>query len=291
MSAFVRTHRLALVAVVALTAPAFAQAPKGLPAGTTVEKDVSYGPHERNKLDVFVPKSDAPLPLIIWVHGGGWEGGSKESNPVIPLLGKGFAVASINYRYSKQAPFPAQIHDCKAAVRFLRANAKKYNLDPDRFGAWGASAGGHLVALLGTTGDVKELEGDVGTKGVSSRVQAVCDWFGPTDLIKLSPPVAQNNPVTRLLGGDTGEKAALAKQANPITHCTKDSCPFLILHGDKDTLVPVSQSELLHEALKKCGVASTLIVVAGAGHSGAVAGNGNSDKIAAFFERHLKTTK
>jgi acetyl esterase/lipase len=203
-------------------------------------------------------------------------------------LGKGFAVAGINYRLSKHAPFPAQLHDCKAAVRFLRSNAKKYDLDPDRFGAWGASAGGHLVALLGTTGDVKELEGDVGTKDGSSRVQCVCNWFGPTDLIRLSPPPAKNNPVTRLLGGTTGEKKDLAVKGNPITHCTKDDAPCLILHGDKDTLVPVSQSELFHDALKKVGDESTLIVVAGAGHSGAVAGNGNSEKIAAFFEKHLK---
>lgn len=291
MTLFARPLWLAVAGVIGLAAPLCAQAPKGLPAGTRVEKNVAYGPHERNKLDVFVPSSDAPLPLVIWVHGGGWEGGSKENNPAISLLGKGFAVASINYRFSKQAPFPAQIHDCKAAVRFLRANAKTYNLDPDRFGAWGASAGGHLVALLGTSGNVKNLEGDVGTKGVSSKVQAVCDWFGPTDLIKLSPPVAKNNPVTRLLGGDTGEKADLAKLANPITHCTKETCPVLILHGDKDSLVPLSQSELLHDALTKAGVESTLIVVPGVGHSGAVAGNGNAEKIAAFFEKHLKPKK
>src|SRR5437868_4772034 len=156
-----------------------------VPAGTKAHRDLEYvaNGHERNKLDLFVPESaDGPLPLIIWVHGGGWQAGSKDGCP--PLRGghtqRGYAVASINYRLSGHAPFPAQIEDCKAAIRWLRAHAKEYNLDPKRFGVWGSSAGGHLVALLGTSGDVKEF--DVGANlDQSSRVQAVCDYFGPTD--------------------------------------------------------------------------------------------------------------
>ena len=140
-------------------ANSFAQAPK-LPEGAVAEKNLAYGEHERQKLDVFVPKGDGPFPLVVWVHGGAWEAGSKDGNPAAVLMDRGFAVASINYRYSKQAVFPAQINDCKAAIRWLRANAKKYKIDADHIGVMGASAGGHLVALLGTSGGVKELEGD-----------------------------------------------------------------------------------------------------------------------------------
>jgi len=154
--------------------------------GPIVYRDLSYVPngHERQKLDLFVPKEGKNLPLIIRIHGGAWLGGSKEGEWPNDYLRFGYAVARINYRLSQHAIFPAQIEDCKAAVRYLRANARKYNLDPNRFGVWGASAGGHLVALLGTTGDVKEF--DVGENlSVSSRVQAVADYFGPTDFLHI----------------------------------------------------------------------------------------------------------
>lgn len=270
-----------------------AQAPKELPTGTKVDRDLAYGEHERQKFDLYVPKSETPLPLIIWIHGGGWEGGSKDNNPMMLLLAKGYAIAGINYRYSKQAPFPAQIHDCKAAIRFLRANAKKHNLDTDHFGVCGASAGGHLVALLGTSDGVKELEGDGGNPKESSRVQAVCDWFGPTDLLKLSPAGGSPNAVTRLIGGDLGVKKDLTASANPITHIAKDGAPFLIIHGDKDRLVPLSQSELLHEALKKAGVETELLIFKGAGHGDQefrtqITTTENRDKTVKFFDKHLK---
>jgi acetyl esterase/lipase len=260
-----------------------------LPDGTKVERDLAYGSHERQKLDVYGPRGDGPFPLVIWVHGGAWEGGSKDGGgPVIPLLSHGYAVASTNYRLSKHEVFPAQIHDVKAAVRFLRANAKKYHLDSDRFGACGASAGGHLVALLATSGGVKELEGDGGNKDVSSKVSAVIDFFGPTDLARLSPPAAKSNPVTRLLGGTTGDKKDLATLANPITHVTKDDPPILIVHGNEDNLVPASQSELLHEALKKAGVDSTLIIVRGAGHGSGIFVPERMNDYVGFFDKHLK---
>ena len=265
-----------------------ASAQAKLPEGVTVEKDLAYGDHEREKLDLYVPKGDGPFPLALWVHGGGWTGGSKEGNPFMHMLAKGYAVASTNYRFSQQAIFPAQIYDVKGAVRFLRANAKKYKLDPDHFGVGGASAGGHLVALLGTSGNVKELEGDVGNKGVSSRVQCVVDIFGPTDLAKLSPATDAKSPINKLLGGSTEEKKELAALANPITHIDKDCPPFLILHGDSDKLVLLSQSEMLQEALTKAKIPSELIVVKGAGHDGKVAGGENAVKIAAFFDKHLK---
>jgi acetyl esterase/lipase len=295
---------LVLAALLGLTAVPGARSqtpgPK-LPEGTREFRDLRYGPHaERNTLDLFVPKSDAPLPLIVWVHGGAWQGGSKSgNNPALAYLSRGYAVAAINYRLSQHATFPAQIHDCKAAVRLLRANAKKYNLTPDAFGVWGASAGGHLVALLGTGGDVKELEGDVGEHtGVSSRVQAVCDFFGPTDLTRMAAqttvkgPIdhdSPNAPEAKLIGGPVQENKEKAARANPITYVSKDDPPFLIVHGDKDPLVPLGQSEILLDALKKAGVEAELVIIKDGGHGGAGFNTReNQDRIAAFFDKHLR---
>ncbi len=274
-----------------------------VPEGTLAEFDVEYGPHGvGNQLDLYVPKADAPLPLVIWIHGGGWEGGNKENPPGLNLLNKGYALASLNYRLSQEAEYPAQIEDCKAAVRFLRANAKKYNIDPDHFGVWGASAGGHLVALLGTTGEVKELEGDGPNKDASSAVQCVVDFFGPTDMLQMKAQAdAQtdvkfllnadlaDSPVGHLFGGPVQEHKDLAEQANPIHFVAKNAAPFLIMHGDKDTLVPLAQSKTLDEALKKAGVESTLVVIEGNGHGGpGFSSPENIQKIQDFLDKHLK---
>ncbi len=282
--------------VVVLTSTSLAQGPQAkLPPGTKVFRDLEYvkGGHERQRLDLYVPEgSVAPLPVIVWVHGGAWFAGSKQGvGPALPFAGKGYAVASINYRLSQHARFPAQIEDCKAAIRWLRASAKTYNIDPDHFGAWGASAGGHLVALLGTSGDVKELEGTEGTPDQSSRVQAVVDWFGPTDFTKMGGGHDQpNSPEARLLGGPVQENKHKAARANPITYITKDDPPFLILHGDRDATVPFNQSELLFAALKKAGVDVTFQPVKGAGHDGReFASDENRELVEAFFDKHLKT--
>ncbi|MBV9122601.1 MAG: alpha/beta hydrolase fold domain-containing protein [Planctomycetes bacterium] len=259
-----------------------------LPPGVKMLRDLAYVPdgHERHLLDLYLPeKADGPLPLIVWIHGGGWQAGNKDHPPGLPLVSKGYALASINYRLSQHAKFPAQIEDCKAAIRWLRANASKYHLDPKRIGVWGASAGGHLVALLGTTGGVKALEGDEGNLKESSRVQAVVDWFGPTDFMHLKTQGAQS-PVTALLGGSPEVDPEKAREASPITYVGKDDPPFLIMHGDKDPLVPLKQSQELYQALKKAGVDATLEVIPGAGH-----GFGGPDinrKVEEFFDKHLK---
>lgn len=265
-----------------------------MPPGTKVEKNIAYGAHERNQLDLYLPPGDGPFPLLVWIHGGAWRFGSKDNNVFgLAQLSKGFAVASINYRFTNQAIYPAQIHDCKGAIRFLRANAKKYKLDGDHIGASGASAGGHLVALLGTTGGIKELEGAVGGNlDVSSRVQAVCDIFGPTDigLMGDSPGFPkETHPIRQLLGGTVDEKKELCAQCSPIKFVTKDDAPCIMLHGTKDPLVAVEQSQLFHDALKKGGVESTLIVVEGAGHDSKVFTPDALKKVDAFFEKHLKT--
>jgi acetyl esterase/lipase len=277
MKRFLYCASALLVAALAATSQAqlpFVPRAAGIPENCKVEKDLAYGSHERNRLDLYVPKSTTPLPLVIWIHGGGWEHGSKDGGgPSLDLLRKGFAVASINYRLSQQAVFPAQIDDCKAAVRWLRANAKDFNLDPDHFGAWGASAGGHLVALLGTTDDTAFPTRDCAKKA-SSSVQAVCDWFGPTDFLHWgdltvdSPLANRPSQISKLFGGTVPEKQDLARKASPVTYVSKTCAPFLIFHGDKDPLVPLQQSEELNDALKKAGVDSTLHVIKGGVHGG-----------------------
>jgi len=225
-------------------------------------------------LDLYLPeKTDKPLPLIIWIHGGAWKAGSKDGrSPALPFLHDGYAVAHVGYRLSQEAVFPAQINDCKAAVRWLRANAKKYNLDPNRFVAWGASAGGHLAALVGTSGDVKELEGTVNDLKESSRVQGAIDWFGPADLPRMGEAEsdvrhnAPDSPESKLIGGPILENQDKAVKASPVTYASKDDPPFLVMHGDHDREVPFQQSELLVAALKKAGVDVTFIPMKGAGH-------------------------
>lgn len=286
---------ISLATLIALASSSLAQRPQTkVPEGTKVYRNLEYVPggHERQRLDLYVPGSaTGPVPVIVWVHGGAWLTGSKDgAGPALPFVGKGYAVASINYRLSQHARFPAQIEDCKAAIRWLRANAKTYNLDPGHFGAWGASAGGHLVALLGTSGDVKDLEGNDGSPDQSSRVQAVVDWFGPTDVTKMGGSHDEPaSPEAKLLGGPVQENKDKAARANPITYISKDDPPFLIMHGDKDTTVPFGQSELLLEALKKAGVDATLTPIKGAGHGGRqFSSDDNRKLIEEFFDKHLK---
>jgi acetyl esterase/lipase len=282
-------------------APAPAQErPLEVPPGVKVVRDVEYGRGGGRGLRLHLVQpadiSNTPRPLIVWVHGGAWMAGSKEEGVrrLAPYVRRGYVGATIEYRLSGEAIFPAQIEDCKAAIRFLRANAAEYGIDPDRIGVWGSSAGGHLVALLGTTGDVPPLVGQGGHPEESSRVQAVCDFFGPTDfLAMIGPPsridhASPNAPEARLLGGPITERKEAVAQANPITYITPDDPPFLILHGDQDDVVPINQSELLAEALKKAGVEVTYHVVAGAGHG--FGGPEIDAMVTAFFDKHLKAS-
>jgi acetyl esterase/lipase len=216
------------------------------------------------------------------------------------LLAHGYAVASTDYRWSSEAIFPAQIHDVKAAVRFLRANAAHFELDPDRFGIWGESAGGFLAALLGTTSVQGELEGDDGVTGVSSCVQAVVDLYGPTDLLRrkaqtpagAQDPEAPDSSSARLLGGPPSRHPERARQANPITYITRGVPPFLIIHGDADPLVPFGQSELLVSALRNIGAPVEFIIVRGGGHGGDAFQDGDIfAAIRGFFDRTLALTQ
>jgi acetyl esterase/lipase len=287
---------LALILSVAVAEQAVQSTPPQASEGPVVHRDLPYvtNGHERQKLDLYLPKAQGKLPLIIRIHGGAWLAGSKEMEGPEDFVRNGYAVASINYRLSQHAIFPAQIQDCKAAVRYLRANAQKYNLDPNRFGVWGPSAGGHLAALLGTTGDVNEF--DVGENlSVSSRVQAVVDYFGPTDFLQMEehrlPDGMHHNtpdsPESKLIGGNIQDNPEKAARANPITYVTKDDPPFLIIHGDKDPLVPHHQSELLEAALKKANVPVIFYTVKDGGHG--FFKDPNVPRLTKeFFEKHLK---
>ena len=270
-----------------------------LPPDVQVFRDLQYGKHgDANKLDLYLPKNmQAKTPLIIWIHGGGWRQGSKDAWPAIALADKGYAVASINYRLSDEDKFPAQIDDCKTAVRWLRENAKQYNLDPDHFGAWGQSAGGHLAALLGTSSNSQEPKGfQVEHAGTGSRIQAVCDWCGPTDLKQFAkfgasqagkPKDLPNQIVTELLGGSVERNNIQAEKANPITFVSDKSPPFLIMHGNSDKLVPLEQSKLLEQALRKAGAKVELHVLPGVGHE-PFKGNTNMRLVEKFFDKALR---
>ena len=214
---------------------------------------------------------------------------------------RGYALVDVEYRLSHEALFPAQVQDCKAAIRWIRANAGKYGLDPERIGVAGRSAGGHLSAFLGTTGNIDEFNTEANAK-YSSRVQAVCDLWGPTDLLQMDAHNLEGarwihddpgSPESRLVGGALQEEPfrSLAAKANPVKYVTKDAPPFLIVHGDSDLSVPPHQSQLLYDALKKAGVEATLRFVKGGGH-GLRDGDMSDEELfktmADFFDRHLK---
>jgi len=253
--------------------------PSSMPAGQTasvatpaaLQVDLTYCTTTdgvKLTMDLYQPKQiGAPAPVVLYVHGGGWTGGDKSDGAGLlfkeALVLRGFAMAAINYRLGPKYVFPAQIEDVKCAVRHLRANASKYNLDPERIGAIGGSAGGHLVALLGVAD--KEAGWDVGEySDQSSRVQAVVDMFGPIDLKKM----AEGSPrryMLQLFGATSIDDPALATYS-PLTYLTKDDPPFLILHGDKDEMVPLEQSQILYDRLKETGIPAEMVVVKNAGH-------------------------
>ena len=279
-----------------------------VPEGLKLVKDIAYvkDGHNRQKLDLYLPDTHAKgvdgqenvkgLPVIVWVHGGGWRGGSRFPCPAAKFGLEGYAIASIGYRLTDAATFPAQIEDCKAAIAYLRSNSMKFGLDSTKFGVWGSSAGGHLVALLGTSSDTDLLNGEGNLDAKQCAVQAVCDYYGPTDLLLMqsqSGPKsrinhdAKNSPESLLVGGSLQEHPEKARAANPITYVSPQDPPFLIVHGDEDPLVPHQQSQLLHNALRKAGVESKLVLVKEGGH-GPFRKPEQLERVLKFFDRHLK---
>jgi acetyl esterase/lipase len=222
------------------------------------------------KLDLAMPKDDVGrLPAIVCIHGGGWVGGDrKQMKQTIETLAEhGYVGISPDYRLAPRDRFPAPIEDCKAAVRWLRANAATYHVDPQRIGVVGFSAGGHLACLLGVTAKEDGMEGEGGNADQSSAVQAVVSFFGPTDLAQaVWSKEAQAKNLIPLLGGTPEEKAEAYRKASPMTYTGKSATPFLFLHGTEDRIVPFQQSQQLAEKLQRAGVSARVVPVVGEGH-------------------------
>lgn len=269
-------------------------------AGVKITRDIPYADENipRQKLDIAVPEkpsTDKPLPVIVLIHGGGWQGGTHGPflNRAVPLVRTGdFAAVSLGYRLTDVASWPTQIHDCQAGLRWVKANAEKYNWDPDKIVVWGSSAGGHLVAMLGVSADVPELDGKLGPHADQSlKVAGVIDFFGPANMLTMGdgPGFERHNspdsPESKLLGGTAKENVEVAKSASPQFHIAKGDAPILILHGTKDSTVPFQQSVDFHEALTKAGVDSTLVAVEGAGHG--FAGQEVNERVEAFLSKVL----
>ncbi len=278
-----------------------AQARPQPPADVEVVPNVTYLTVDGRalRMNIARPKTppDEPMPVVVFIHGGAWRAGDADPSRNYPLAQRGYFTASIEYRLSQEALFPAQIHDCKAAIRWIRKYAKELNIDPDRIGVWGSSAGGHLVALLGTSIGVQALEGP-GNAGYSSAVQCVVDMFGPSDLPAMVGKPSNIDrtrpdcPEAQLIGGLISDNLDKAKAASPVTYVDGNEPPFLILHGTEDPTVPFNQSEILDEALRKVGADVTFVPVKGAGHGffgpTIEPGAAEIDKmIAEFFDRHL----
>lgn len=243
----------------------------------SLTSDIAYGPDALHTLDLYRPDGDASVPVVLYLHGGAWKEGDKTADSKERLeafASFGVAVASANYRLVPDATYPAQIHDAKAALRWLRANGAAHGLDTDRIAVWGASAGAYLASMVGVTNGDPTWEGEVGGhRGVDSSVVAVVDWFGQTDLVSnatrswleeklLAPPVE----LGFLAVADESGWEAAAREASPLHRVSSTTPAFLVVHGDRDRVTPISESAALHDALVRAGAESTFITLGGAGH-------------------------
>jgi acetyl esterase/lipase len=247
-------------------------------------------------LDLYLPEAGMkPVGLIVWVHGGAWRSGSRASVDLVGMTARGWAVASVDYRLSPVAKFPAQVHDIKAAVRYLRAHAAEHGYPPSRFVIAGSSAGGHLAALVGVTNGHRELEGDVGSeRQVSSDVQAIINLYGASNLTSIldqSTPHGLSVRVPALdlfLGGQPATVPDLAKLASPVLHVAASDPPLLMLHGDQDHQMPINQSHELEGAYEKLRLPVRLVVMHGSGHGGpAFTALPSLELIDSFLRQHL----
>jgi acetyl esterase/lipase len=307
-----RIRRPVLLAVAAALplGVALATCAPSLPAPDHAE--VAYAPLSASqRLDLYLPEGPGPFPLVINIHGGGfWQGDKEMLSPELleALRARGIAVATINYRLTTEARFPAAIEDAKAAVRFLRANAARYRLDPRRFVVFGQSAGGNLAALIGTTGNTDAFNNPaLGNPGVSAEVNAVIDWFGAHDFLQMDPQAraqgcppnhdAANSFESQYLGAPIRSVPDKVSATNPITYVDAADPPFLLQVGGADCLVPVGQTTILAQALKKAGVPVALDMFEGTGHgdtsfwSPVFVGDANVERVADFAEAQLRKAR
>ncbi|MFD0689670.1 alpha/beta hydrolase [Actinomadura fibrosa] len=266
-----------------------------------IESDIEFAVAQGTplKLDIYRPDGPAPVPVVLYLHGGGWQVGDKTDGAderLRAIAQYGIAVASADYRFAAEATYPAQVHDVKAAVRWLRAHGHEHGLAVGRIGVWGASAGAYLASMVGLTAKDAELEGAVGGNlDQSSAVDVVVHWFGQSDLLAnsrrtwlekeiLNPPF--EGPLLGL--DDVAADPELARAASPLNRVTGDAPPFLIVHGDRDRVAPAAESLALHDALVRAGAESTMVLLGGAGHEGAEFDRPDHLRLtAAFLLSHL----
>jgi acetyl esterase/lipase len=287
----IRSKLLPVGALWLLASPALAQ------TASSVQADIPYAVStsgETLRLDLYLPEAGAPL--LVWLHGGAWEAGNKSAMPLAPIIERGFAVASLDFSPASKARFPGQIHEIKAAIRFLRGQAQRYGYDARRIAIAGASSGAHLAAVVGTSNGHAELEGTLGEhRGESSDVQAILSYFAATNLTTI---LAQSTPIglnirepalIRLLGATPKEAEPLARLASPVFQVDAGDPPLLLLHGDQDPQMPINQSHELEGAYEKAGLEVELIVVHGAAHGGdAFYSPANVERAAQFLDATLR---
>ncbi|MBC8125892.1 MAG: alpha/beta hydrolase fold domain-containing protein [Gloeobacteraceae cyanobacterium ES-bin-144] len=279
--------------------------PQKLPDTVKATLDIPYADtaNPAQRLDLYLPvkrASDKPLPVIVFIHGGAWKAGKKADGraSLLPFLTSGeYAAASVEYRLSQEAKWPAQIEDCKAAIRWLKAHAGEHGLDAEKIAVWGTSAGGHLVAMLGVSGGVKELEGTLGKHlDQSSRVTCVADYFGPANLLTMADfpsKIAHNDadsPESLLIGGALQENKDRARSASPVTYVTSDDAPVFIAHGTADRLVPFNQSEVFAATLTAAKVPVYPQTIESGGHGGFEGPRLNA-RLKVFFDHYLRGAK
>ncbi|NWJ50423.1 MAG: alpha/beta hydrolase [Bacteroidetes bacterium] len=272
--------------------------------GTTYTNIVYAATSSAEKMDIYLPSGSGPFPVVVLIHGGAFLMGDKsdEAADAAVLVANGYAAVSVNYRLSGEAQFPAQIQDCKAAVRFLRANSTKYKLNPDKIASWGGSAGGNLSALLGTSGGISELEGaELGNSTFSSKVLASVDWFGPINFLTMDAEAsalgftistnAANSPESLMMGAAVQTIPTQVAKANPTTYITSDDAAFFIQVGDLDRNIPYTQSKNFYNALVTVKGSSTVSfeLIAGAAHGGSLfTTTANYAKVISFLNSYLK---
>ena len=283
---------LALVLFVA--APALAQKDPPVPDTVVFEKNIEYtNPDNQHlQLNIAKPKGNGPFPAVLLIHGGGFRAGSREgyNSQIIRLAEHGYVAATVSYRLAPKYQFPAAIHDTKAAVRWLRANAKTHHIDPDRIGVTGGSAGGHLAQFLAVTAGVKEFEGDGGNPDQSSAVKCVVNVYGPSDFTKSYGKSVDAADVLPLFLGGNLEKAKPAHiRASPLYWVTPNAAPTLCIHGTEDKYVACEQAEWIVDKLKAASVEAELLKLEGAGHGFKGKDAETAEKaMIAFFDKHLK---